>query len=127
MPNVKIELAEGYEKNTLFRIRDLVLDSVIEALKLPLDDRNIRIIEYKAGMFQMKPPYEILIEITMFSGRSKEAKRRLYKFIVDKLYDSLGIDKNKIFIVVNEQPMENWGVRGGIPADETQMDFKVNI
>jgi phenylpyruvate tautomerase PptA (4-oxalocrotonate tautomerase family) len=127
MPTVKIELKKGRDKQTLLKIRDLVLDSVVESLKLPADDRNIRLIEYEPEFFQMKPPYEMLIEITMFSGRTKETKKRLYQTIVEKL-DSNGLmNKNKVFIILNEQPAENWGIHGGIPADEIDLGFKVNI
>jgi 4-oxalocrotonate tautomerase family enzyme len=127
MPLVKIELAEGKDAAALLKMRDLVMDSVVESLKLPDDDRNIRIIEYKAELFRMKKPYEIIIEITMFSGRSNETKKKLYKQIVDSLYNTLKIEKDKIFIVINEQPMENWGVRGGIPANEIDLGFNVKI
>jgi phenylpyruvate tautomerase PptA (4-oxalocrotonate tautomerase family) len=127
MPLVKIELTEGLDRGTLIKLRDLVMDAVVESLKLVPDDRNIRIVEYKPGLFQMKAPYEILIEITMFLGRSKAAKKKLYKLIVDSLFDNLKIEKNKVFIVINEQPLENWGIKGGIPADEVQLGFDVNI
>ena len=73
----------------------MVMDSVVEILKLPSNDRNIRLIEYKSDFFQMKPPYEILIEISL--------------------------------IILNEQPLENWGGRGGISCDEMELGFKVNV
>jgi phenylpyruvate tautomerase PptA (4-oxalocrotonate tautomerase family) len=127
MPLVKIELAEGKNKDTLVKMRDLIMDAVVESLKLPDDDRNIRITEYKKDLFGMKKPYEIIIEITLFSGRTKAIKKTLFYTIVDRLYNDLNIEKDKVFIVLNEQPLENWGVRGGIPADEIKLDFNVNI
>lgn len=127
MPTVKIELLNGKDRQTLIRIRDQVMDSVIDTLQLPPDDRNVRLIEYQPELFQMKPPYEILIEISLFTGRTKETKRKLFQTIVDRLESNLLIEKNKVFIVLNEQPAANWGVRGGIPADELDLGFKVNI
>jgi phenylpyruvate tautomerase PptA (4-oxalocrotonate tautomerase family) len=127
MPLIKIELKAGRDRQSILKIRDTVMDAVIESLKMPSDDRNIRVIEYQPDLFQMKAPYEILIEISMFSGRTKETKRTLYKTITDKLESSGLIGKNKIFIILNEQPLENWGIRGGIPADEMDLGFKVNI
>ena len=103
------------------------MDSVVEILQLPADDRNVRLIEHQPELFQMKPPYEILIEISLFTGRTKETKRKLFQTIVDRLESNVLIDKNKVFIVLNEQPAENWGVRGGIPADELDLGFKVKI
>jgi phenylpyruvate tautomerase PptA (4-oxalocrotonate tautomerase family) len=127
MPTVKIELKKGRDKQSLLKIRDLVMDSVVESLKLPADDRNIRLIEYEPEFFQMKPPYEMLIEITMFSGRTKETKRKLFQTVVTKLESAGLIDKQKVFIILNEQPAEKWGIRGGISADEIDLEFKVNI
>lgn len=127
MPTVKIELAGGKEMKTLVNIRDSVMDAVVEALKLPPDDRNIRIIEYPPTLFQMKPPYEMLIEISMFEGRTKETKKKLFQTIVNKLEVNGSIAREKVLITINEQSMGNWGVRGGIPADEIDLGFNVKI
>ena len=127
MPTVKIELSEGKDRQTLLCLRDTVMDSVVEILKLPSNDRNIRLIEYQQDFFQMKPPYEILIEISMFSGRTKETKKKLYQTIVEQLERNCSIKKEKILIILNEQPLENWGGRGGISADEMDLGFKVNV
>lgn len=127
MPTVKIELQIGRDNQTLIKIRDLVMDSVVESLQLPSDDRNVRLIEYHPDLFQMKPPYEILIEISMFMGRTKDTKRRLYQTIVERLESNGLISKEKVLITLNEQPLENWGGRGGIPADEMNLGFNVKI
>lgn len=127
MPTVKIELQAGRDKQALIKIRDLVMDSVIEALQLPADDRNIRLIEYQPELFQMKQPYEILIGITLFAGRTKDTKRKLYQTIVDSLESNGVIAREKVFIILNEQIAENWAIRGGIPADEIDLGFKVKI
>jgi phenylpyruvate tautomerase PptA (4-oxalocrotonate tautomerase family) len=127
MPVVKIELQTGRDKQTLIKLKDLVMDSVVESLQIPADDRNIRLIEYQPEFFQMKPPYEILIEITLFTGRTKDTKRKLYQSIADRLESIALIDKRKVFIILNEQIAENWAIRGGIPADEIDLGFKVKI
>lgn len=127
MPTIKIELKEGKDIKSLIQIKDLVMDAVVESLQLPTDDRNIRVMEYKPELFQMKPPYEVLIEINMFAGRTKEAKKVLYQNIVNCLSENNHFTKEQIFIILSEIPMENWGVRGGVPADEIKLDFKVNI
>ena len=43
----------------------------------------------------MKPPYEILIEISLFTGRTKETKRNLFQTIVDRLESNLLIEKKR--------------------------------
>jgi phenylpyruvate tautomerase PptA (4-oxalocrotonate tautomerase family) len=127
MPLVKIELVEGKFPAFLNQLQTIVMDCVQEVLKLPTNDRNVRLLQYKPGFFTMKPPYEILIEITMFSGRSKGIKKLLYQQIVNRLNDVLNVNKESVFILINEQTLENWGVRGGIPADEVNLGFKVSL
>jgi phenylpyruvate tautomerase PptA (4-oxalocrotonate tautomerase family) len=127
MPLVKIELKEGHDLSTLLKMKELVMDAVINTLKLPNDDRNIRICEYKSELFSMKKSYEILVEITLFSGRTAETKKKLYQQIVGSLEEEGICSKENIFIVLNEQPLQNWGIRGGIPANEIELNFKVEI
>jgi 4-oxalocrotonate tautomerase family enzyme len=127
MPLIKIDIEKGQNKDFLISLMQLTMDCAQEILKLPSDDRNIRLMEYDKGLFFMKPPYRLIIEISMFSGRTIDTKRKLYQLIVNTLNDKLGIDKNEVFILINEQPKENWGVRGGIPASEIDLGFKVEI
>jgi phenylpyruvate tautomerase PptA (4-oxalocrotonate tautomerase family) len=75
----------------------------------------------------MKNPYKILIEITLFSGRSDTTKKLLFKEIVSNLTKHLKIQATDVFIVLNEQPKCNWGLRGGIPASEIELGFKVDV
>jgi phenylpyruvate tautomerase PptA (4-oxalocrotonate tautomerase family) len=127
MPLVKIEVAEGFSLEVLLKMKELIMNAVVETLELPADDRNVRLMEYKPMFFEMKLPYQLLIEITMFAGRSKNTKIKLYKTITNSLeYNGL-IDKASVFIVLNELPLENWGVCGGIPADEIKLNFKVEL
>ena len=127
MPVVKIELLKGKDKASLLQIRDEVINAVVYSLQLPDDDRNVRILEYEPDYFIMKSPYEMLIELTMFEGRTKVTKKKLYQTIVENLAQNGLMDKSKVFIILNEQPLKNWGVRGGVPADEITLDFKVEI
>jgi phenylpyruvate tautomerase PptA (4-oxalocrotonate tautomerase family) len=126
MPLVKIEVLQGIDPTILFKMRETVLQCVVDTLRLPADDRNIRIIEYAPGYFQMKPPYELLIEITMFKGGTETTKKELIKALVQSLEREIGLKKEKIFIVLNEQPLENWGIQGGIPANEAKLNFRIN-
>ena len=127
MPLIKVEIAKGNNKEFLISLIDLIMNCVQEALKLLPDDRNIRLAEFEKGLFQMKQPYRLIIEISMFSGRSAETKKKMYQLIVSTLSDKLEIKKEEVFILVNEQPKENWGIRGGIPASEIDLGFKVEI
>lgn len=127
MPLIKVELAKGKEKHFLLALFETVQDAVQEGLRLPSDDRNIRLIEYEPEFLTLKKPYQLLVEITLFQGRSKKAKKELFRLLVGALEEKLGIPPETVFIVLNEQPLENWGLRGGIPADEVKLAFKVAI
>lgn len=127
MPLIKIELVRGNEKLYLLQLMNTVMDCVQETLQFPADDRNIRLIEYDPDLFIMKKPYNLLIKITLFNGRTPETKKALYRRIVDVLFEKMGIVKESVFIVLNEQPLQNWGLRGGFPANEIKLDFRVTI
>jgi 4-oxalocrotonate tautomerase family enzyme len=68
----------------------------------------------------------VLVEVSMFSGRSLEAKRALYKSIVQR-FTALGINATDITILIHELPADNWGIRGGVPASEVELGYKVRL
>ncbi len=126
MPSVRIEIADGHDHNFLRSLIEIVADCLVDVLQLLEDDKNIRLIQYSPDLFLSKSPYEIFIEIFLFSGRSAKIKKILYKEIVNKLSDKLNVNKNTVFIILNEQPKENWGIRGGIGADEIELGFNID-
>jgi len=62
----------------------------------------------------------------MFSGRSMGAKRALYQAIVRNLA-ALDVPPHDIKITLIEIPPENWGLRGGMPASEIDLGFKIDV
>lgn len=129
MPEVRIEIREGRSASEKKVLLEAVHSALVEALRIPEQDRIQRLYELPADHFEIPPDKTdlfTLVEITMFPGRSLEAKRRLYQAIVRNL-EKLGIGPNDIFIVLYELAMENWGVRGGQPASEVDLGFEVNV
>ncbi len=129
MPLARISIRKGRTADEKKALLDAVHASMIEALKIPENDRNQRITEYGDENFIIPPGKTAkytLVEIIMFPGRSIEAKRHLYQSLVRNLAE-LGTDPMDVFIVLYEPPMENWGIRGGIPASEVDLGFKVNV
>jgi len=118
MPLIKIELAKGNSRNFLDTLIEITLKCVQEILDLPSDYNNIRLQEFEDGNFYMKIPYRYIIEISMIEGRSANIKKELFKLIVNQLSDKINIKKEEVFIFINEQKKENWGIRGGIPATD---------
>jgi phenylpyruvate tautomerase PptA (4-oxalocrotonate tautomerase family) len=56
-----------------------------------------------------------------------EAKKKLYRAIADRLAASPGIAGADLTVVLAEPPLEDWGIRGGKPADEADIGFDINV
>lgn len=129
MPLVKIETRKSWSAFQKKEIMEAIHSAMREALKIPENDRDIRFHQYHPEDFQVsndKTENYILVEISMFTGRSLQAKKELYQGIVANL-EKLGIFASDVFIVLHEVPLENWGIRGGIPASEVDLGFKVGV
>jgi phenylpyruvate tautomerase PptA (4-oxalocrotonate tautomerase family) len=129
MPLAKIEVRKSWPPEQVQAIIEAVYLAQREALQLPAHDRQIRYVEHRPEHFHVPPGKSenyTLVEITLFAGRSIEAKRALYQVIVKNL-GALGIAADDIFIVLNEVALENWGIRGGVPASEVDLGFNVKI
>ena len=131
MPLVKVEILKGRSVNYKKAILDGIHTALVEAFKIPDYDRNQRMYELDREHFEFpETKYSdqyTLIELTLFKGRSLEAKRLLYSAIVRNLENDPSIKGEDITIVVYELPMENWGIRGGKPANEVNLGFKVDV
>jgi hypothetical protein len=66
------------------------------------------------------------VEIIGIATRSLDAKRALYLAIVKKL-EGLGVPRLESRILLVEPPPENWVVKGGVPALEADLGFKVDV
>jgi phenylpyruvate tautomerase PptA (4-oxalocrotonate tautomerase family) len=129
MPLVRISLLKGRSPEEKKTLSDEIHAALVESIKIPQTDFNHRIAEYAPGDWQLPPGKSekfVMVEITMFPGRSKEAKRKLYKGIVRRL-EALGVPTTDVLVVLTEPPLENWGVRGGAPADEVDIGFELKV
>ncbi len=129
MPLVEINIRKNRTPDIKKKMVKQIHSALREALKIPARDINFRFHEFSNGNFVFPPTRSemyTLIEISLFKGRSPEAKRLLYKKIVENLAE-LGIEPHDVFIVLHESEMENWGIRGGIPASEINLGFEVKV
>ena len=129
MPIVRVEICEGKSPAHKQAILDGVHAALVEAFKIPDSDRTHLLFELPPSCFEAagKSGNATMVTITAFAGRSREAKKRLYRGIADRLAASPGITGNDLMIVLLEPPLEDWGIRGGKPADEADIGFKVNV
>ncbi|HRU39993.1 MAG TPA: tautomerase family protein [Candidatus Goldiibacteriota bacterium] len=127
MPLIKIHTQKGKAKQVRQAIMDGVHKALVSAFKIPVTDRTILLTEYPKEHFSGRNENFTIVEITAFAGRSKDAKRQLYKEIVDNISVTTKLKKEDVFIIVNDISKENWGIRGGQMASEVDIGFKVDI
>jgi phenylpyruvate tautomerase PptA (4-oxalocrotonate tautomerase family) len=130
MPLVKISLLKGRSPDYKRALLDGVHSALVEAFSIPDHDRIQQLYELDEENFEI-PRHQsrqlVIIEIIAFQGRSFSAKKKLYSTIVKNLGHSPGIAGDDILIVIHEPPKENWGIRGGKPASEVDLGFKVDV
>jgi phenylpyruvate tautomerase PptA (4-oxalocrotonate tautomerase family) len=129
MPNTRIEVKRGWIGDQRAAVIEAVHEAMVETIKIPEHDRALRLIEHDPADFSTPPDKSdkyTLIEITLFAGRSIEAKRKLYRAIVRNL-SALGVPPMDIKIVLVEVATENWGVRGGKAASDIDLGFEIKV
>ncbi len=129
MPITKIELSKSWSSSDKERLVEFVHETMVKVLKIPEHDRLIRLVEYEAGNFYCPKNGSdnyVLFEISLFPGRTLETKRRLYKKLCEGM-ESFGISANDTRVVLNEVPMDNWGIRGGQAGSDVVLGFKTNV
>jgi phenylpyruvate tautomerase PptA (4-oxalocrotonate tautomerase family) len=129
MPSATIEVRRRYSQTEEEGIIEAVHAAMIEALKIPRTDKTIRLIVHEPHRFTVPPGKTdkyTLVDIDLFSGRSLAAKKALYQAIV-RNFVKFGIPADQTRILLRESPAENWGVRGGNPASEVDLGFKVDV
>lgn len=131
MPTVLIETRMARSAEAETALMDAVHAALVQAFQIPPNDREVRLIAHAPHRFQAPPDRALpecftLISIDAFAGRSTEAKRALYRAIVDRL-EPLGIPPDHVLTVLREHPRENWGVRGGRAACDVDLGFRVEV
>lgn len=131
MPVALIEVKKKYTPEQGIAIMNAVYSAITHAFKVPHDIQNLRLVVHEPYRIinpphLEKPELYTLISIDCFSGRSLEAKRNLYRMIVDNL-EALGIPRQGVKIILHEIPKENWGVLGGQAACDVELDYQVEV
>ncbi|KJD46668.1 tautomerase family protein [Paenibacillus terrae] len=109
-------------------LSDVIHSAVVDAFHYPPDKRFHRFFPMNQEDFifahDRSEAYTI-IEISVFEGRTTEAKKHLIQLLFQRIND-LGIAPQDLEITIFETPKQNWGIRG-VPGDELQLNYKVNI
>lgn len=110
-------------------ISNAIHQGAMEALGLPQNKRFHRFIGLDAEDFihpgDRTERYTI-IEVSMFEGRSVEARKAFIRQVFARLEAGCGIAPQDVEITITETPRHNWGIRG-LPADELGLDYEVEV
>jgi phenylpyruvate tautomerase PptA (4-oxalocrotonate tautomerase family) len=131
MPSILIETRRPYTPEQESELLERVHAAVKVAFKLPEWDRNMRLIAHEPHRFpcppgRSQPDRYLHVSIDAFEGRSLDAKRDLYRRVVDNL-EPFGIPKDHVKILLREIPRENWGIRGGQAACDVELGFSLAV
>lgn len=128
MPSTKIETRAGWLGGRHQALIAAVHRALVEGISIPEDDRHVRIVEYLQHSFAAAPhngPHYMIIEISMFAGRSVDAKRRLCRALAREVA-AFDVPATDLSIIIHDVPRENWGIRGAFAAD-IDLGFEVNV
>ncbi|EWT01053.1 hypothetical protein N865_11565 [Intrasporangium oryzae NRRL B-24470] len=131
MPSSLVEVRRSYTVAEEIALIDAVHDSLVAAFKIPPEDKHVRLVSYEPHRFthspgRSQPDRVTRVTVDCFRGRSVEAKRNLYREIVERL-EGLGIPRDHVSILLRESDTENWGISGGQAACDIDLGFDVNV
>src|SRR5690242_19611274 len=122
MPLVRIAVLQGRPQGELAKIGDAVHRALVETINEPALDRFQIITEHSKSTLIYDPSYLdvnrtdglVIIQITLSTGRTLEAKKALYARIAGLLNQELKIRKEDVFINLVEVAKENWSFGNGM-------------
>jgi len=129
MSQVKIFGLRSSLSPIIREVSDVIHACVVDALQYPVDKRAHRFFPLEPGEFFYpagRTERYTIIEISMFEGRSVEAKKALIRLLFERFAAVLAIGPQDVEITIFETPKHNWGFRG-LPGDEHALDYKVNV
>jgi len=129
MGQIKIFGSESELNKYKHKMSDIIHSCVVDAFKFPADKKFHRFFPMAKEDFYYAPGRTeryTIIEISIFEGRSIEAKKELVRLLFSRLEEQLGIETNDIEITIFETPKCNWGIRGQ-PGDELELNYKVGV
>ena len=115
MPLVSVNMIKGKSSEYKKTVLECIHAGLMESIGIEDWDRFQRIVEIPKDDFETAPEKTdnfMIIELTLFPGRTKEQKGDAIKAITSRLSNCLGIAPTDVFIVINEPPLENWGMGG---------------
>ena len=129
MAQVKIYGERAHLTRVRAALSDAIQGCLVDALGLPADKRFQRFIGLDRADL-IDPPDRsaayTVIEISMFAGRSADAKRRLLELLMTRLPERAGVAAQDLEITIFETPPANWGIRGQT-GDRLNLPYRIEL
>lgn len=111
------------------QLSEVIHSCVVDAFELPVDKKFHRFFPMNREDFLFpdgRTDRYTVIEISIFEGRTVEAKKQLIRLLFERIHNMFHISPQDVEITIFETPQHNWGIRG-LSGDELVLGYKVNI
>ncbi|WP_427004372.1 tautomerase family protein [Pseudarthrobacter sp. H2] len=109
-------------------LSDAIHAAAVSVLQLPVEKRFHRFITLDPDQFITPSDRSIdytIVEVSMFEGRSTATKKDFIRQLISNVA-AVGVTPNDLEITITETPRASWGIRG-VPADELQLNYSVDV
>lgn len=121
MPMSRISLLKGKSPEYLRALADGVYHAMVEAFKVPENDRFQVIHQHEPHELIFDRHYEagprsddfVLIAITAGKPRTTEVKQAFYRRLVERLAASPGLRPEDVMVVITTSQGDEWSFGGG--------------
>ncbi|MBD2510312.1 tautomerase family protein [Nostoc muscorum FACHB-395] len=110
-------------------LSNVIHTSLIEVLQIAPEKRFHRFFPLDKSDFYYpsdRTNNYLVIEISMFEGRSVETKKDLIRLLIKNINEKFNIPIYDIEITIFETSKSNWGIRG-LPGDELTLNYKIEV
>lgn len=111
------------------QLSEVIHSCVVDALQFPPDKRAHRFFPMSVEDFhypRSATARYTIIEISMFEGRSVQAKKHLIRLLFERICAATGRLPNEVEVTIIETPRHNWGFRG-LPGDEVSLQYQIDV
>ena len=129
MAQVTIYGLRGSLEHGRAALSEAIHSSVMQAFDYPAEKKFHRFIALDKADFIYPPDRSdryIMVEFSIFEGRSIEAKKLLIRLFYQRVPQLTGISPQDLEITIFETPRHAWGFRG-LPGDEIGLNYKVEV
>ena len=111
------------------KVSEVIHSCLVDVFNIPVEKKFHRFILLEVEDFYFptdRTEKYTIVELSIFEGRSVEAKKELVRLLYERFQEQLDISGTDLEVTIFETPRYNWGIRG-MPADELTLSYKVNL